>query len=100
MNAVTTKVVPVPEKLQQAIGKEATEELVNLINEVAATVSSTKVDKTEYDAHAQLIREQFERFRVETRDMVNSALLKGLAWVTVLIFGLFGALWALASTLK
>ncbi|QUL98542.1 MAG: hypothetical protein IMF26_00065 [Candidatus Fermentithermobacillus carboniphilus] len=98
MSTVTGKVVPVPEKLQEAIGKEATEELVNLINEVAATVSSTKVDKTEYDAHTLLVREQFERFKVEVKNMVNSALLKGLAWVTVLIFGLFGVLCVLTST--
>ena len=112
VNAVTARVVPIPEKLQKAIGEEATRELVDLINQVAATVGSTKLDKAEYDAHAALIEEKFRRYEellsekfarheermaqheARTESMIRGALLKGLAWVTVLILGLFGTLWA------
>jgi len=89
-----------PEKLRAAVGEEAANEIVQLMAQIAATAASDKVSKNEYDAHARLIDEKFERFRAEVKNMINGALLKGLAWVTVLIFGLFGALWALVSTVK
>ncbi|HHW17489.1 MAG TPA: hypothetical protein GXX30_01095 [Firmicutes bacterium] len=74
-------------------------------------MSSTRLDKTECDARTQLISEQFKamndlidesfgRFEAEVNNLINSALLKGLTWVTVLIFGLFGVLWALIGMLK
>jgi acyl transferase domain-containing protein len=83
-----------PRKVQEVPGEEATRELVDVVSQVAATTCSTKVDKTEYDAHCALIDEKFERFRAEVRGIVQRALLTGLAWVTVLNFGLFGALCA------
>ncbi len=97
-------VIAIPEKVQRALGDDATRELVDLINQVAATNASTKVDKSEYDMHAALIEEKFDmytleldKFREEMKSMLRGGLLAGLAWTTVLIFGLFGALY---STLK
>ncbi len=90
----------VPQKILDALGEEAATELVQLINEVAAASSSLKVDKSEYDAHSIVIDEKFERFKTEVKHMIDEALLKGLAWMTVLIFGLLGALWALLSSIK
>lgn len=87
-------VLAMPQKIQEVLGEEATRELVDLISQVAATTCSTKVDKTEYDAHCALIGEKFERFKAEVRGIVQRALLTGLAWVTILNFGLFGALCA------
>jgi len=101
MGKVTQPVVITPpEKLRAAVGEEAANEIVQMVVQVAASAASDKVSKSEYDAHARLIDEKFERFRAEVKNMINAALLKGLAWVTVLIFGLFGALWALVSTIK
>ncbi len=90
----------VPQKTRDVLGEEAVAELVHLINEVAAASSSQKVDKSEYDAHTVVIEEKFERFKAEVKHMIDTALLKGLAWMTVLIFGLLGALWALVNTAK
>ncbi|MGB9867949.1 MAG: hypothetical protein ACPLPR_08645 [Bacillota bacterium] len=105
--AMQPLVIPLPEKLRAAIGEEAATELVQLISQVTASAVSGKVDKSEYDAHAQLIEEKFKRFEerlarheIQTENMIRAALLKGLAWVTVLIFGLFGALWAMVRGLK
>jgi hypothetical protein len=96
---VPTIAIAIPDKIQKTLGEEATRELVDLINQVAATASSTKVDRAEYDAHCALIDEKFERFRAEVmaevRSIVQRALLTGLAWVTVLIFGQFAALYAI-----
>lgn len=70
------------------------------------TVSS-KVNNTEYDAYTALIEEKFKRFEerlarheAQVKSMICGALVKGLAWITTLIFGFFGALWALVSRMK
>ncbi len=97
MIPVPAQVIAISDKIQKALGEDAARELVDLINQVAVTSSSVKVDKTEYDAHAALIGERFERFGAEMKSIVGRALLTGLAWVTVLVFGLFGAL---SATLK
>lgn len=73
-------------------------------------LQATKVDRTDYDAHAALITEKFERFeekldaskaeikaeikelRTEGGRQTYRTLLGGLAWVTVLIGGLFAYL--------
>lgn len=95
------KVIAWPHKAAEKFGQEVTQEFVDLINEAVAAVSAAKVDKSEYDAHTALIKEQFEKHGLvmdkrlaELEKKITSALLKGLAWTTVLIAGLFGALYA------
>lgn len=117
VSITTTKVVPIPEKIQKALGKEATEELVDLINQVAATVSSTKVDKTEYDAHTRLISEQLEAMnklikeklakmdeklaalKAETATMIANSRLSTILWTVGLITAITGGWTALIVSL-
>lgn len=87
-------VVAIPPNIQSVLGEDAARELVDFINQVAATNASEKVDRADYDVHAALIGEKFERFRFEMKSLIRGALLTGLAWVTVLVFGLFGGLYA------
>lgn len=105
---MSTPVVLTPESVHKVLGSEATQELVGFVNQVAAAASSTKVDRVEYDAHAQLIATQFKAqndlaaerdksLRAEIKSQTRGALLAGLAWATVLIAGLFGALYAVVG---
>ena len=88
-----------PRKTAERLGDESAQEIVDLINQAIAAVSAAKVDKTEYDAHTALINERFDRnelkldaLKTEMRAEIRGALLKGLAWVTGLIFAAFGGL--------
>lgn len=109
---MSAKVIVLPDQVQKVLGEGATRQLVDTMNEIAATNSASKIDKAEYDAHGRLIAsqfeaqnrifeekfaridERFERFKVEVNASIRGALLTGLAWMTVLIAGLFGALYA------
>lgn len=51
----------IPVKVIQAIGDEASRELYDDIDGRDREVAATKVDKSEYDAHAALIAERFNR---------------------------------------
>lgn len=84
------KVIAWPHKLAEQVGQEAAQEIVEMINQAVAT----RVDKSEYDAHAQLIDARFDKYEANLKAQIRGALLTGLAWVTVLIFTLYGALYA------
>jgi len=96
---MSQKVILWPHKVAEKLGQEATQEIVEMINEAVASVSATKVDKTDYDAHAQLIEARFDKLEANTKAQIRGALLTGLAWVTVLAVSLYGALWNSAKTL-
>ncbi len=93
-----THIPIIPPKVCEALGEDVAVELAGFIGEVAVATSASKVDRSEYDAHAKLLDEKFGRFRAEMRvdfeslrgevhRSISNALVKGLAWVTVLIFG-------------
>jgi len=96
------KVITWPHKLAEQVGPEAVQEVVDMINDSAAT----RVAKSDYDAHVQLINARFdnldlrmEKFEANVKAQVRGALLAGLAWVTVSVGGLFAALFTYAEAL-
>ena len=57
---LSTPVIVELEGIKTVLGRDATQELVTFVSQVAAAASSTKVDRAEYDAHSQLITTQFQ----------------------------------------
>lgn len=111
---MTVKTVVIPDTVKQALGEQAAKDLFAAFDEVAAAHSSAKVDRVDCDAHCKMISQQFDsmkdwvgtrfdaqgklieekfgRFRAEMKSQTLWALLGGLAWITVLIGGLFAYL--------
>lgn len=91
---MVAKVVAMPEKVQKALGEEATQALVGLMNEVTATCCSTRVDRAEYDAHARLIAAELQAQNelLQERDKSLRAEMRSQILLRLSLVGRIGAL--------
>jgi hypothetical protein len=63
----------IPEKVISAIGVEPAKQLYDGFQQMVSQAAATKVDKSDYDAHAALVTEKFGRFRAETELRIAEA---------------------------
>ena len=94
-----TKFFPIPKKVQEAIGEEASKELADLINQALAQ-NQRVPDKDQYEIINELIDEKLRCLETKLEAEINSALFKGIVFATLLMFTLFWLLCFLVRTLK